>query len=453
MGVSWPADSRTRALAEELYRSVAARPLVSVRNGLPARYLAEDLPFIDPLSLVVSHDQGIQGLLRAHGVRAEFSPVEGWLTEASRQAFALVWDHLAAAQTQPWMAVGGDQITFVTGLPPFHTTERGEDVYDALAARMRAEPVYPRRLLPGADLARFATSDDPADDLQSHSILAEDPTWAGRVVPTFSPDRYLEPDRPGWRTDAELLAEITGIDTEDLNGFLAALRHRRTFFLAHGATMSEHHVSDVGVARLPDREAAQLYRLARSAELLPAEALALQRHLLWESGAMSAEDGLVMALYPPAGFRAANRPAAGDAGVTDRIRPLLTDFGPRSGFRVWLFSIDVDSYIEEIVPVAAAEQPALTAVPPTRFADDPDRLRAARAAAVRSVGAAGSLGLVDDMSGPFVLARRHDLARRLDAGALAELVVTGELSETDAYAELSAALDRSILEPPVGPAV
>lgn len=451
MGMIWPADPRTQALAAELYGSVATRPLVSVHNGLPARYLAEDLPFIDPLSLVVSHDQGIQGLLRAHGVRAEFSPVDGWLTDASRQAFALVWDHLAATQNQPWMAVGGDQITFVAGMPPFPATERGEDVYDALAARMKEDPVYPRRLLPAADLARFATSDDPAGDLQSHAILAEDPRWAGRVVPTFSPDRYFEPDRLGWRTDAELLAEITGIDTEGLDGFLEALRQRRNFFLAHGATMSEHHVSDVGVARLPDREAAQLYRLALSTELLPAEALALQRHLLWESGAMSADDGLVLALYPPAGFHATNRPSVGDAGVADRVRPLLADFGARPGFRVWLFSIDVDSYVGEIVPLAV-EQPALTAVPPTRFADDPDRLRAARVTAVRSVGT-GSLGLVDDMSGPFVLARRHDLARRLDAGALAELVVAGELSETDAYAGLSAALDRSILGSPVAPAV
>ena len=36
----WPSDPRTRARAEDLYASVARRPLVSVHNGLPARYLA-----------------------------------------------------------------------------------------------------------------------------------------------------------------------------------------------------------------------------------------------------------------------------------------------------------------------------------------------------------------------------------------------------------------------------
>ena len=51
-----------------------------------------------------------------------------------------------------------------------------------------------------------------------------------------------------------------------------------------------------------------------------------------------------------------------------------------------------------------------------------------------------SLGIVDDMSGPFALAYRHRLGRRLDAGALAELVVAGRLSAERAQAELAAAI-------------
>src|SRR3954463_10301776 len=94
-GAIWPSDPRARTLAVELYGAVADRPLVSVHNGLPARYLAEDLPLTDPISLLIAHDQGVQALLRAHGVRSEFSPTEGWQTDrASRQAFVLLQDQL-----------------------------------------------------------------------------------------------------------------------------------------------------------------------------------------------------------------------------------------------------------------------------------------------------------------------------------------------------------------------
>ena len=56
--------------------------------------------------------------------------------------------------------------------------------------------MYPRRVIAAADVARFATSDDPADSLRAHEVLAGDPTLSGRVVPTFSPDRYLDPGPP-----------------------------------------------------------------------------------------------------------------------------------------------------------------------------------------------------------------------------------------------------------------
>jgi glucuronate isomerase len=352
---------------------------------------------------------------------------------------------MVEVQAKPWMQAAGDEVTPGAELPPFRPGQDPEEVYDELAARLIERPTYPRRVLAAANLARLATSDDPADDLLAHRVLAEDPAWAGRVVPIFSPDRYLDPGLRGWRTDSDLLAEVTGVDTETLDGFLLALRARRSYFLERGAVASEHHCSDVAVARMNGREAAKLYQLARSGELLPAEAVALESHLLWETGRMTADDGLAMAVYPPAGFRsraAGPVQAPDDRGIADRLRPLLADFGTAARFSLLLFTIDSEAYATEIVPLAARNQ-ALTSVPPTRFADDPTGLRAVRVAAVEAVGARRSLGIVDDMSGPFALARRHRLGRRLDAGALAELVVAGRLSADQAYADLTDAVTQA----------
>ncbi len=439
---AWPADPRARSLAVDLFESVARRPLVSVHNGLPARYLAEDLPITDPISLLISHDQGIQALLRSSGIRTEFTVNDGWRTEqASRQAFALLWTHLVGVWAKPWMQLDGDETARLAGLPPFREGQDPGSVYDALAARLIDQPMYPRRVLAQADIGRFATSDDPTDDLRAHEVLSADPDLAGRVVPTFSPDRYLDPARRGWRTDADLLAEVTGTGTDDLPGFLQALQERRSYFGSRGAISSEHHASDVPIARLPTPEASHLYRLARSGDLLPAEALALQGHLLWETGRMAADDGLVMGLFPPAGIstRASSGAAPGDSGVADRVRQLLADFGAAPGFRLRLFTIDTDAYAAEILPLAA-EHPALAAVPPTRFADHPAELRAGRVAAISAQGAPRTLGVVDDMSGPFALPARHRLGRRLDAGALAELVVAKRLTEERARTELADAV-------------
>ena len=193
---------------------------------------------------------------------------------------------------------------------------------------------------------------------------------------------------------------------------------------------AEHHTSDVPIARLPAPEASRLYRLARSTELLPDEALALQGHLLWETGRMSAADGMTMGLFPPAGFtpRAATGTASGDRGVADRVRPCWPTSAPIRTSGCSSSPSTPDAYTAEILPLAA-DSPSLAAVPPTRFADDPAVLRAVRVAAIDSEGVARSLGVVDDMSGPFALTARHRLGRRLDAGALAEIVVAGRLTE------------------------
>lgn len=436
----WPSEPRARALAAELYDAVAEAPLVSVHNGLPARYLAEDLPITDPMNLLISHDQGIQALLRRSGIRTEFAMTDGWRAEqASRQAFVLLWRHLVQTLAQPWMQVDGDETVRLAGLPPLRADRDPAVVYDELAAQLADHPLHPRRLVAAANLRRFGTSDDPTDRLRAHEQLAEDPALAGRVVPTFSPDRFLDPGRRGWRIDADLLAEVTGTGTDDLDGFLEALQERRRLFRDRGALASEHHVSDVAIRRLPDDQAVRLYRLARSGELLPDEALALESHLLWESGRMAAEDGLVMNLFPPAGFSPRTPSGSSDdRGVADRVRQLLDDFGS-SGLRLQLFTVDTDAYVAEILPLAA-EHPGLSAIPPTRFADDPAVLRAIRVAAVSTVGAPRSLGIVDDMSGPFVMSVRHRLGRRLDAGALAELVVAGRLSPEQARTELDTAV-------------
>jgi glucuronate isomerase len=125
------------------------------------------------------------------------------------------------------------------------SAETADAIYDHVAERLRQPDCRPRALYRRFRLEVLATTDDPSDDLSAHAALANDSTWAGRVIPTFRPDRYLEPAVPGWREAVTRLSEASGIDAGHYTGYVRALQQRRQHFIRHGAVSADHSHPDV----------------------------------------------------------------------------------------------------------------------------------------------------------------------------------------------------------------
>ena len=268
LDLAWPAEARARALAVELYEWVAGRQLISVHNGLPARFLAEDLPFTDPVSLLVSHDQGVQALLRSNRSGPNSPAIDGWRSGgASRQAFALLWPHLAGVWAKPWIE-SGRRDRAAAGLPPFREGQDPETVYDSWP------PGWPTARSTPAGTGRRAPR--PLRHERRPHRRPAGPRGARRGSPPRRPgDPDLQPrslPRPrsrGWRTDADLLAEVTGVGTEDLKDFS---RHWGAPQLLHQPRRPRDRAPQPAtcrVARLSPRRSPQLYGLARSGDLFP----------------------------------------------------------------------------------------------------------------------------------------------------------------------------------------
>ncbi|MBA8794818.1 glucuronate isomerase [Friedmanniella endophytica] len=440
----FPADPSLRPLARQLYERVADLPIISPHGHVPASWLAEDTPFTDPTSLLITPDHYVTRLLHAHGVGLDALGVgQGPLSEPdARAAFRILCGHWSVYRGTPvryWLQA---QLTGIFGVDVRPSAETADAIYDTVAAALATPAFRPRALFERFRIAVLATTDDPCDDLSAHRALADDPTWTGRVIPTFRPDRYLEVGARGWRTDADLLAETAGTEVGDYAGFVAALEARRAHFRAHGAVSADHSHADVRTDRLSPAEAERLYRLARSGDLTPDEAVALRRHLLWEMGRMSSEDGLVMTLHP-AVARNHHRPTferfgadvGADVPVTAEyvraLAPLLSDFGTHENFRMVLFTIDETTFSREIAPLAGF-YPSVFAGAPWWFLDAPEAIRRYRAAVTETAGFGKTSGFIDDTRAYCSIPARHDMARRLDAGYVASLVADGRLEEDEA---------------------
>src|SRR5699024_8532346 len=110
--------------------------------------------------------------------------------------------------------------------------------------------------------------------------------FTGKVIPTFRPDKYLEPAQPRWNEDLDNLARVSGIDTGDYIGYIAALENRRAYFVEHGAVSSDHGHFDAGTQPLPADEAQRIFAAARAGEVSADDALAFRRHMTFEMARM-----------------------------------------------------------------------------------------------------------------------------------------------------------------------
>ena len=439
-----PVETGTREIARRLYSAVATLPIISPHGHVPPAWLAQDTPFTDPTSLLISPDHYVFRLLHAQGVALEDLGVGGrGLDEAqSRRAFRLLAEHWKAFRGTPsrfWMdSVLADVFGITERLGP----ASADDAYDRIAEAIAAPDFRPRALMRRFGIEVLATTDDPADDLHHHQVLRDDDTFGPRVLPTFRPDRYLEPAGAGFGDLVTDLARVTGIDTGTYAGYVAALEERRRYFKANGAVSSDHSHADVVTLTLDEADAARIYDAALRGVVSPREARAFRRHMLVEMARMATEDGLVMTLHPGVhrDHHAPSRRAFGpDTGhdipvateFTRGLQPLLDRFGTADGFHLILFTVDETVFSREIAPLAGF-YPSVYAGAPWWFLDAPEAVRRFRGAVTETAGFYRTSGFIDDTRAFLSIPARHDMSRRLDSAYLAQLVAEHRLDEDEA---------------------
>jgi glucuronate isomerase len=439
-----PADPGVRPIARRLYGAVRDLPIISPHGHVDPRLLLDDAPFADPTSLFIQPDHYLTRLLHASGVPLEDLGVgEGPLPEdRARTAWRLFcahWDRLRGTPVRFWFETELVDIFGVTLRPGAATADR---LYDQIGELLRQPSHRPRALLDRFRIEVMATTDDPADDLAAHRALADDQGVSARVLPTFRPDRYLEPAQPGWADAVKRLGASADLDVGGYDGYLAALEERRRYFIAHGATSADHSHLDAGAAPLERAEAERIYRRAVNGEVSAAEAAAFRRHMVMEMARMSCDDGLVMTLHP--GVRRNHHPATyarfgADTGhdipvaveFTNALQPLLARYGTHPNLHLVLFTMDPDVFGREIAPLAGF-YPSVYAGAPWWFLDNPAAIRAFQQAVTEIAGLSRLSGFIDDTRAFCSIPARHDMSRRLDAGFLAGLVAEHRLAEDEA---------------------
>jgi glucuronate isomerase len=425
-------DGSVRALARELYASVADAPIISPHGHVSPELLASNEPFPDPAALFVTPDHYVTRLLHSTGIPLEAlgvggsdaDPREIWRTLCEN------WHLFAGTPVRYWFEDSLARVFDIELTPPAKTAD---ELYDALTQRLAQPEFRPRELLARFRVNVLATTDDPADTLEHHAALAAISDFPVRVIPTFRADAYMTPTRRDWRERLDRLSAVSGVDCGSYRGLLEALRSRREHFKRHGATATDAGVDDAWAVPLGDEEAERIHALGLDGGLSAREAALYRRNLLFQLGLMAAEDGLVMQLHPGVtrNHHAESFTRFGpDTGhdipaptlFAEPLRQLLNAVGTNHNFRMVLFTVDETAFSREIAPLAGF-YPSVYVGAPWWFLDAPAAVRRFRGAVCS-------------------IPSRHDMSRRLDASYLAELVLDHQLDEDEAQMVARALVDE-----------
>lgn len=442
-----PAQPEMREVARRLYDSVKGLPIISPHSHVPPQWLTENQPFSDPASLLLQPDHYVLRMLHANG--ASLSDLgrgpEGVvpLDEAgARKAWRILCENYYLFRGTPvkyWFDTTFADVFGITEVPSAATSD---SIYDTIAEALTTPEFLPRALFDRFGIEILATTDDPLDDLAPHRQLAADPTFTGRVLPTFRPDRFFELGREDWPSLAGQLGEVADVDTGSYAGFITALETRRQYFKENGGVSTDHSHIDAGTEPLDETEAARIYDAALRGEANEGETIAFRRHMMSETARMATEDGLVMTLHhgvrrnhDPQNFAGYGADAGSDIPVgvefTDALRPMLGRYGNHPNFTLVVFTIDETVYSRELAPMAGFYSSMHVGVP-WWFIDAPEAIRRFRGAVTETAGFYRTSGFIDDTRAFLSIPTRHDMSRRLDAAYLSELVSQHRLTEAEA---------------------
>lgn len=440
-----PAEPGLRKIARELYDSVKDLPIISPHGHVPPQWFAENPAFKNPTELLLTPDHYVNRLLHANGVGLEKLgvPVGSELSDAdAREGFRIfcsLWKEFRGTQMKYWFEAEMKDVFDIDIRP---SAETADEIYDRIDALLKTDDYRPRQLLKRFRIEFIATTDDPCDDLEMHAKIADIDEIDTKVVPTFRPDKYLEPLKDTWIADVDRLGEVSGVDTGTYKGYIEAMENRRAFFKERGAVSTDHSHADPGAEKLEDAEAERLYAEARAGTISEEDATRLRKDFVFEQARMASEDGLVMTLHP-AVARNHHIPTferfGADVGCdfpiavefVMNLKPMLNAFGTNPNFQLVLFTQDEDVYSRELGPMASF-YPSVYVGAPWWMIDAPDAARRYRHLVTETCGFGKTSGMIDDTRALLSIPARHDMARRIDCGYLAELVADHSLAMDEA---------------------
>lgn len=223
--------------ARRLYHEHAEHmPIFDYHCHLNPREIYEDKRFSDIGEAWLAGDHYKWRLMRANAVPERFVTGGASYREKFDQ-YAAIMPRLIGNPIYHWSHL---ELKRFFGIDELLNSTTADDVWDRANVVLRGESGSARALIRSSNVRALCTTDDPADDLPYHRLLAADTSFDVRVLPTFRPEKALNIADPGYPAYLQKLGAASGLSIRTIDDVKQALALRADFFAQAGCRLSDH---------------------------------------------------------------------------------------------------------------------------------------------------------------------------------------------------------------------
>ena len=276
--------------AQHLYHDYAAPlPIIDYHCHLNPQEIWEDRQFENITQVWLGGDHYKWRLMRSAGVEEKYVTGDA----SDREKFQKFAETLGLAIGNPIYHWSHLELRNYFGYQGILNGDTAEEVWQLCNAKLQSPDMSARKLILSSNVKALCTTDDPADSLEWHKKIAEDKSFAVKVLPSYRPDKALGIEKSDYLDYLKRLGEI-GSFAE----LAQVLKERLQFFVSVGCRVSDHGMEAVPYAEASADEVEAIFQKRLAGELPTAlEAKQFKTALLVILGREYHRLGVVMQLH------------------------------------------------------------------------------------------------------------------------------------------------------------
>ncbi len=280
--------------AKKLYEACKDEPIFDWHCHLSPKEIYENKTPRDLTELLLGGDHYKWSLMRNYGVDEKYitgdaEPYDKFLRFAEALQYSVGnplyhWTHL--------------ELKKYFGITTPLTVKTAPEIWAKTGEIIAAGGLEPRSLIQKSGVVAVCTTDDPADDLGYHKLIAADAGFGVKVVPAFRPDKALNCTAPAVLPWIASMERVSGMKITSWAELKAALVSRMDFFKSMGTVATDHGLLELRYARADEDELEDIFVKVKKGLPMSADEVAkYQTELLRFLAAEYKKRGWVMEIH------------------------------------------------------------------------------------------------------------------------------------------------------------